>query len=257
MPQFSSPCSRLNGPYLISKLMDLFQGKLHGYSAGSVLDFGTGAGGSVRSIMDAVKDFDSIIGVDTTEPQQEIAQDLLNDPHFDYILYQGLPLPFESGKFDTVCMSSVLHHLPADSRQPVLVELKRVLKPGGYFLFVDGYRNDQTGPRKTQILVHDLRAFMDLAGGIHHYPTLTRQELIAYVESLEFAHNDFFDFIPEREDFKDKGNLDNIARFIDQEIEKWTHLSRHPQFARLGERLKKRLFRTGYLGAKGLVAICC
>jgi len=236
--------------------MNPFQGKLKGYSAGKVLDFGTGAGASVKSVMDAVKEFDIITGIDTTEPQQGISPDLLNSPNFHYIQHDGLPLPFESGCFDTVYMSSVLHHLPVGSRQEVLVELKRVLTPGGYFLFVDGYCDGQSGARKTQILFHYLRAVMDSEGGIHHYPTLPRAELVEHVKSMGFEHCEFFDFVPVREDFHEKAKLDNIAELIDQEIGRWTHLPRHKQYVRLGEFLKRRLYRTGYLGSKGLVAIC-
>lgn len=236
--------------------MSVFQGRLKDYSAGRVLDFGTGSGSSARAVIEAVKDFDTIVGLETTDPEQDVAPDLLRARYFEYVQSAGPLLPFLSGSFDTVCMSQVVHHLPPDSRHEVLAELKRALKPGGAFLFVEGYRDQQSGARKTQIICHFLRAVIDRDEGIHHYQTLRRQELVRLVTSMGFEHCEMFDFAPMRADFNDPDNLDNIARFIDREIDKRAHLPRYEQYRRFGERLKKRMYRTGYLGSKSLVAIC-
>lgn len=206
--------------------------------------------------MEAVKDFDTVVGLETTEPEQDVAPDLLGAPYFAYVQSEGVSLPFRSACFDTVCMSQVLHHLPPESRKAMLVELKRVLKGGGTFLFVEGYRDQQSGARKTQIYCHFLRAVMDRDAGLHHYQTLLRAHLVALATSMEFEQCAVFDLAPMREDFKHQENLDHIARFIDHEIEKRAHLPRYGQYRRFGKRLKKRMYRTGYLASKALVAIC-
>jgi len=206
--------------------------------------------------MEAVKDFNTIVGLETMDPEQDVAPDLLSAHDFGYVQSEGPPLPFLSGSFDTVCLSQVVHHLPPDSRLGVLTELNRVLTPGGTFLFVEGYRDQQSGARKTQIMCHFLRAVMDRDEGLHHYQTLRRQELVQLVTSMGFEHCEMFDFAPMREDFDDRANLDSIAAFIDKEIEKRAHLPRYERYRRFGERLKKRMYRTGYLGSKALVAIC-
>jgi SAM-dependent methyltransferase len=226
--------------------MNLFQGKLAKYSAGRVLDFGTGSGASVKAIIDAVKDFKSIIGIDQIEPEQEVAPDLLNAPYFQYIQHDGPRLPFKDNFFDTVCMSHVLHHLSPDLRQESLTELKRVLKPGGHFLFVESYRDQQLGARKTQIYFHFLRAVMDLDKGIHHYQTPFREELIGLVRSMGFRHCDVFDFAPMREDYRDRANIEKIVRFIDQKIAKAAYLPKYTRYLQFGELLKRRMYRTGY-----------
>lgn len=236
--------------------MTVFQGRLKGYSAGRVLDFGTGSGASARAVIEAVKDFDTVVGLETTDPEQDVAPDLLSAIYFGYVQSEGPPLPFVSGAFDTVSMSQVVHHWPPDSRDEVLAELKRVLTPGGTFLLVEGYRDQQSDARKTQIICHFLRAVMDRDEGLHHYQTLRRADLVNLVSSMGFEHCEMFDFAPTRADFNDPDNLDNIARFIDREIEKRAHLPRYEQYRRFGEPLKKRMYRTGYLGSKSLVAIC-
>jgi len=236
--------------------MDEFNERLRNYSAGRVLDFGTGEGASVLAIIDAVKDYHEVIGVDTVNPQRKLAEGLLKNPRFRYLQHDGFPLPFESSHFDTVSMSHVVHHLPPDLRLTALRELMRVLKPGGVFLFLEGYRDGQSGARKTQTYWHSLRAVMEREDGLHHYLTLMRAELVAMINSLGFHDCEMFDFLQMREDFKDESNIQNIAKFMDQDIETRRHLKRYEQYRRMVGLLKRRLARTGYLRAKALVAIC-
>lgn len=46
-------------------------------------------------------------------------------------------LPFPDGEFDVVTATMMLHHLPGESLRRSLLEMRRVLKPGGRILFVD------------------------------------------------------------------------------------------------------------------------
>jgi SAM-dependent methyltransferase len=206
--------------------------------------------------MDAAASFASIVAVDTPEPERPLSPDLLEAPCVAYVQAQGPPLPFRTGCFDTVCASHVLHHLPPHAREPALGGLKRVLRPGGRFLLVAGYRDLQSGARKTQIMCHALRAAIDRAEGMQHYPTLLRAEIVELVASMGFERCETCDVAPWRDDYRDPANLANIARFIDREIEKRSHLPGYEAYRQAGERLKKRMSRTGYLGSKALVAIC-
>jgi ubiquinone/menaquinone biosynthesis C-methylase UbiE len=49
----------------------------------------------------------------------------------------GDALPYQAGRFDRVFSSLMFHHLAADERQKVLVEILRVVKPGGRLEFLD------------------------------------------------------------------------------------------------------------------------
>ncbi|MFO1160588.1 MAG: class I SAM-dependent methyltransferase [Reyranellaceae bacterium] len=54
----------------------------------------------------------------------------------------GASTPFESGRFDIVTISAVLHHVPPAERAAVYGELARVLKPGGrLYVFEHNPRN--------------------------------------------------------------------------------------------------------------------
>ncbi len=236
--------------------MDVFNERLKNYSAGKVLDFGTGEGASVLAIIDAVKDYSEVIGVDTVNPQRKLAEGLLKNSRFQYLQHDGFPLPFDSSAFDTVSMSHVVHHLPPDLRLVALRELMRVLKPGGVFLFLEGYRDGQSGARKTQTYWHSLRAVMEREDGLHHYPTLRRTELVDMINSSGFHECEMFDFLQMRDEYKEKPFIEKIEQLMDQSVNASSHLKRHEQYRRMVDLLKRRLARTGYLRAKALVAIC-
>lgn len=57
-------------------------------------------------------------------------------------------IPFHDATFDVVLSRLVMHHLPGDLKQRGLVEMRRVLKPGGLCLIVD------FEPPKSPILHH-------------------------------------------------------------------------------------------------------
>jgi ubiquinone/menaquinone biosynthesis C-methylase UbiE len=236
--------------------MNFFGDKLRHYSAGHILDFGTGSGGSARVIMDAVKEYKSVTGLDTVEPDYAIEPDLLKDPAFTYVQHSELPLPFENESFDTVYSCYVLHHLPREIVLKMLQELNRVLKPGGCFLLAEGFRNHQSDAGKTEVYMHLLHGALDRANGRHHYPPFRREELTEYIEQLGFRESDVFDVTYEQDNFKDAEQLDSIAKNIDEKIEKQKHLSGYHKYYRYGELLKKRLRRTGFRGSTALAAIC-
>lgn len=99
---------------------------------GEVLDFGCGDGFFAETALAGIKqstDF-NLIGVDVIESRIKQAQD---KKVYDEIRnYDGSTLPFANNSFDTVISNSVLEHI-ADLDQSIL-EISRVLKPGGYCL---------------------------------------------------------------------------------------------------------------------------
>ncbi len=87
-----------------------------------VLDNGGGAGLFVRFWEEAGA---SVLCLDL-DPSQMVAH--------TFVTGTALALPFRSGAFDTVLFLGVLEHLPAGTELSALMEMKRVLAPGGRLL---------------------------------------------------------------------------------------------------------------------------
>ena len=88
-------------------------------------------------------------------------------------------LPFSDATFDVVLSRLVLHHLPGDLKQRGLVEMRRVLKPGGLCLVVD------FEPPKSPILRHLVENFLSPMAHIdvHEYIPLLVEAGFAEVET--------------------------------------------------------------------------
>ena len=94
---------------------------------GSVMDLGCGAGDSVeqfRNVNPSVR----WVGVDI-ESSPEVARRRRDDAEF--VVFDGVRLPFDDASFDAVYCKQVLEHVPAPA--PLLEEVARVLRPGGSF----------------------------------------------------------------------------------------------------------------------------
>ncbi len=52
-------------------------------------------------------------------------------------------LPFASGSFDIVTCANSFHHYPRQDR--AVAEMRRVLRPGGRLMIIDGYRDGAMG----------------------------------------------------------------------------------------------------------------
>jgi SAM-dependent methyltransferase len=96
-------------------------------ASGRVMDLGCGAGDSVEQFRNVNPSVDWV-GVDI-ERSPEVAERRRTDAEF--VVFDGVRLPFEDGSFDGVYCKQVLEHVR--SPEPLLAEVARVLRPGGAF----------------------------------------------------------------------------------------------------------------------------
>ena len=91
-----------------------------------ILDAGCGSG----PLFAALRDRGAVVtGIDKSAAMLELARRRLGDGADLQVADLGSPLPFGNGAFDDAVASLVLHYL--QDWDPVLGELRRVLRPGG------------------------------------------------------------------------------------------------------------------------------
>jgi SAM-dependent methyltransferase len=97
-----------------------------------VLDFGCGVGRTLRHFLTEAETAE-IWGVDIDKPSIDWVQENLCPPLHAWRCAQGPPLGLEPGTFDLAWSVSVFTHLTTNSI-PWMVELHRMLKPGGIMI---------------------------------------------------------------------------------------------------------------------------
>lgn len=112
-----------------------------------LLDVGCGTG--TFSAMLAASPLEArIVGLDYAPSMCEVAAEKARSagldgdaPHF--VAADSEHLPFADGSFDAITCSNSFHHYP--HQQKVITEMRRVLRPGGRLLLIDGFRDNVIG----------------------------------------------------------------------------------------------------------------
>lgn len=103
-----------------------------GGAAVRALDIGCGVG-SLHPYLDGA--FDSLDGCDVSE--QSILRAGQDNPGVTYRACRSPSLPYEDGAFDLAFASCVVHHVPPSSWSDFLLELRRVVRPGGVACIIE------------------------------------------------------------------------------------------------------------------------
>lgn len=239
--------------------------KLKSISGGKVLDVCTGNGDFISTLMQTLNQYESFVGIDSSKEGLMKAHNKFENQPVQLLEMNAEHLDFADNTFDTVCIAYSLHHL--DDRQTVLNEMKRVLKPGGYFIVKEMYQDgEQTPAQITGTLEHHWTAKIDRLFGEFHQETLTRQEIKQLLEALAFSKLDIIDstraehclFCPKRFDCEDPRNETLVNEFIEGIDKEMERLNAHHGVEELraeAEHLKELVKRTGIEEASILFAI--
>ena len=149
--------SKLSGEkfeYFVNLRVKMMKDRLVRYDAliedGTILDFGCGTGGTETALIKAFP-LATIHAIDQSAESIRIAQKRsLNN--VSLCSYGGARLPFADASFDLIYMIGVMHHVPLNERQSVLLELHRVLKRGGN-LFV--FENNPWNPLMLRAMANN------------------------------------------------------------------------------------------------------
>lgn len=218
---------------------------------GRVLDVATGAGSFVTFLLDGLRSHGEIVGIDENADRASAFAEALGDhPDVRFEAMDAHHLAFADASFDTVCVSNSLHHF--EDPAPVLAEMVRVLRPGGHVVVNEMYRDGQSEPQLTHVLLHHWWAAVGRATGEVHRETYERAAIVAIVERLRLADLRLFDIEDQTEDSHDPATIADLEAAIDRFQERTADL---PDLRACGEDLRARLRSIGATSATQLVAV--
>jgi SAM-dependent methyltransferase len=224
---------------------------LNNVSAGRLLDVATGRGGFIHTLLDHLRDFEEMIGIDVQSGAAAIFAEAFQQPNIRFLCMDAAHIDFPPHSFDTVTIANSLHHLP--DLPAVLDEMLRVLKPGGRFICLEMYCDGQNEAQMTHVLMHHWWAAVDRARGVSHNPTFTRQELIDLLLGLGLEDVQVTDEQDLEGDAFDAAGMQELNGIIDRYGAMTAGLPGGSDLQQQGEDLRQRLQRTGFQGATSLV----
>jgi ubiquinone/menaquinone biosynthesis C-methylase UbiE len=233
--------------------MNTLQQAFNHLSGGRVLDVGTGNGNFARVLIENLKDYAEIVGIDTNERAINAARANFTEPNVRFVTMDAEHLDFPDASFDTVCLAYSLHHL-ANVPQ-VLSEMRRVLKPAGNFIIAEMYRDQQTDAQLTHVYLHHWWAEIDTALGVTHNETYTRQQIAAIAASLGLQHLTLHDYAELERDPKDAATLEALDKRIEQTLVRAQTVPNASGLQQRGAELRERIHAIGFHSATILIAV--
>lgn len=158
-----------------------------------ILDFGCGYGRTLAELRDA--GYTNLTGIDFSEPL--VSRGLDENPGLDLRAYPGGPLPFEDNRFDAALMLAVFTCMPETRTQAeTLLELKRVLRPGGLLYVTDFLINrDRRNLDRYKLgqEKHGIYGIFEVNDGgvLRHHDVNHMQALFFDFETVEFTETVF------------------------------------------------------------------
>jgi SAM-dependent methyltransferase len=226
---------------------------LHEISGGRLLDVATGGGGFIAALLESLKDYTEITGIDLRESPPDSEDSVFKRDNITYQKMDARAMTFADASFDTVTTANSLHHMADPQR--VLAEMVRVLKPGGHLIVREMYRDHQTEEQLTHVYLHHWWGAIDRALGITHHETYTRQTLVDWFGGLGLRQVSIFDDADLDSDPHDEERRTALHAQIARYLERAKEL---PNFAAIqaeSETLARRLDTIGFRGAAALFVI--
>ena len=222
--------------------MNILKQALGSVTGGRVLDVASGEGEFIKTLVGYLKTYVEVIGIDIFE-YPKVAGSIFYAGNVRFIQMDAERLGFGDESFDTVSISSALHHL--ENIPQCVGEMKRMLKSGGHIIIRETHRDIQAEPQLTDMYIHHWVAEVDSALGFAHNRTFARQELIDLTEGLGLRNVEFYDVLNTNSDPMNEAAIKESEEVIARYMRHADGLSGHTALRQRGEELRRRLHRVG------------
>jgi SAM-dependent methyltransferase len=222
--------------------MNILKQALGGITGGKVLDLASGEGDFSKTLVGNLKSYVEVIGIDIIE-YTKAAGSIFYAEDVRFMQMDAERLGFGDESFDTVSISSSLHHL--ENIPQCVGEMKRVLKSGGHLIIRETHRDIQAEPQLTDMYIHHWVAEVDSALGYTHNRTFARQELIDLAEGLGLCNVGFYDVSNTDSDPMNEAAIKESKEVIERYMRHAEGLAGHRALRKRGEELRRRLHRVG------------
>ena len=150
-----------------------------------VLDVGSGYGGAARYL--AATYACTVTALNLSEAENARNRALCAEQGLGHLVevVDGSfeDIPFEDGRFDVVWSQDAILH--SGRRERVIIEVARVLRPGGHFVFTDPMQADNCPPGVLQPVLD--RIHLDSLGSFAFYREVAARHGLAEVEQVEMT----------------------------------------------------------------------
>ncbi len=225
--------------------MDKLEERLKNESGGKILDVATGQGGFVEYLTGLFKDFDSILGIDPAADRIEQATTKLAKDNIQFAVMNGEKLALDDSSFDTVSISNSLHHLARI--EPVLAEMKRVLKPGGRMIVCEAFSDNQSEVQMSGVLMHHWWAEVDRTQRVSHNDTYTRQDILDFIQPMGLENLEEFEVRETDRDPRDEELAKQLQGICKEYMAKVEGQPQHAHLIQKGRDLLARMEEMGFL----------
>jgi ubiquinone/menaquinone biosynthesis C-methylase UbiE len=233
-----------------NEIVETAEKALSKFSGGRVLDVATGVGGFITFLIENLKDYSEIIGIDSNEDRLNTARKSLILENIQFKCMDATHMDFPEEYFDTVSIANSLHHM-ADL-PGVFSETMRVCKPGGKIIISETYRDHQSDTQLTNVYLHDWWAAVDTAEGISHHKTFTRQKIMELTGMIGLQHLAYVEEKDLESDPKDPELIKELDNIIDRFIQRSKAVQGGKELAQRGKQLRRRVHKVGFHGATSL-----
>jgi SAM-dependent methyltransferase len=216
-----------------------------------LLDVATGAGNSMAAALETWPDCTEFTGIDISDKGFEQAGERFSeDGRISFSEMSASSMDFPDETFGAVMVLNSLHHL--ESPEKCLLEMYRVLAPGGLLWISEMYRDGQRPTQMTHVLFHHWWSKVDRLKGVSHNETFTRDELRALVAPLYSGNIDILDDHGDDDTAHDPEHFEHFEKAFESYAKKYADLPQRNELDREGKELLQRVRETGFARASQL-----